>query len=59
MVKFISRLYLACFGAIAGLIMGMTQKKWTVRKKGMDLIEEYPEFYEKLSRIKSFYRTKK
>lgn len=42
---------LGMLGAIAGY-NGYAQKKWTVRKKGMDLIEEYPEFYEKLAGLK-------
>lgn len=42
---------LGMFGAIAGYD-GYAQKKWTVRKKGDSLIEEYPEFYEKLRNLK-------
>ena len=31
---------------------GYAQKKWTVPKKGQGLVEEYPEFYEKLKELK-------
>lgn len=39
------------FGAILGY-NGYGQKTWTKTKKGQDLMEEYPEFYEKLKGIK-------
>lgn len=42
---------LGIFGAILGY-GGYAQKKWTVPKKGQGLVEEYPEFYEKLKELK-------
>lgn len=42
---------LGMLGAVVGYD-GYAQKKWTVRKKGEALIEEYPEFYEKLRKLK-------
>lgn len=42
---------LGLLGAIVGYD-GYAQKKWTVRKKGESVIEEYPEFYEKLKDLK-------
>ena len=42
---------LGIFGAILGY-NGYAQKKWTMPKKGQALLEEYPEFYEKLRQLK-------
>lgn len=42
---------LGIFGAILGY-GGYAQKKWTTSKKGQDISEEYPEFYERLKNLK-------